>query len=189
MKNKGLFTFLSIIGLASLITGTLSSYAARPPQTTLLNSDIIHAPEALQSPLTEVKNYIPLDLEPTQNTHRVTKKIVDHSVNHVVTPYLKKTNLGKVTAKIEKKLSTQIEIKDDDSEINHKFNVQLLALQSIAQMKYSGLVSAKLNYNLSENVYNFMIDKKLFGDTYFVYSHLVQTNTPPMDSLTLRWSW
>lgn len=152
----------------------------------------IYAPEkpAAQFTSKDLESVIPMNMEPTQSAGSVATKIGDRLVQKwLESDAVKSSAVGRTASTVENAMKTEVQInKNESTGVNHKFSFQVLALQALTKLEYSGWWNATLNYDARERQTGLEVREKVFHNKDFFINHKV-SSVEDMSSMGLRWSW
>lgn len=137
------------------------------------------------------EEFIPMDMMPSQDQGYVFGNIADRSIQYFwKNSAFRYTSVGRVAQDLEKRLKTDITIRNNEGPraVEHKFSVQLLAAQAIARLEYTGWIKAAFKYYAREAKSETQIREKVFDNKDLVLSH-TSTSVEEMSSLLLSWTW
>ena len=157
-----------------------------------ISADLIQIYEQMKSEKQayQTADYIPTNLHDSDSGSYVLNAIADRSVSTFIRQQKEMgTSLGRTTANVEKTMKQEMVLgSSDKTKIQHKFNFEVQAFQSKAQIKYSGLADASVSYRASESTVAFEIFEKLPHTQEVVLSHELRPGQQ-ISSLNMRWAW
>ena len=138
----------------------------------------------------QTADYIPTNLHDSDDGHYVLNAIADRSVSTFIRQQKEMgTALGRTTANVEKTMKQEVILGSPEKDkIQHKFNFEVQAFQSKAQVKYTGLADAAISYRARESTLAFEVFEKLPHTQEVVLSHEVRPDQQ-VSSLNMRWAW
>lgn len=138
----------------------------------------------------DVQKVIPMDMAQTNDMNSVAAKIADRSVQTWFnSPQVKDSMLGQTATTVQKKMSADITMKSDEPRATeHKFSMQILALQAMAKLQYTGWLNAVFNYDAkaAETVVEF--SDKVFNKDLFV-NHTSSSAKGDVSTVGIKWGW
>jgi hypothetical protein len=137
----------------------------------------------------DVEKIIPTDIPATDNMGTVATRIADRSLQTWFnSAAVKASSFGRTASTVQKSMSTEVTVKSDEPQATeHKFSMQLLALQAMAKVQYSGWLNAVLNYDAKAAESMVELSEKFFNKNLFV-NH---TSTPRenVSTVGVKWGW
>lgn len=137
----------------------------------------------------DVEKIIPTDLQATNDMNKVAVRIADRSLQTWFnSAAVKGSALGRTADNVQQKMSTDVTVKSDEPQaVEHKFSMQLLALQAMAKIQYTGWLNAVFNYDAKAAESMVEFSEKVFNKDLFV-NH---TSSPREDVSTvgIKWGW
>lgn len=180
----------SLRGAEGLVTPSKILYKGE----TQLSADLIANFEEIQATQKQVdpQDYIPLNMQPTDDASRVISVIADKSVSKFMNdPQVRASSLGRTATKVEKTMTQEVVLGSNaPNEIEHKLNFQVLAFQARAEMKYEGITNALVSYQAGTSTTTFEVFENLPTSLkqQLVLSHELRP-TEKVSNLSVRWSW
>lgn len=145
--------------------------------------------EAEEITTQDVEKIIPTDLQATSDMNRVAVRIADRSLQTWFnSPAVKSSVVGRTANNVQQKMAADVTVKADEPEATeHKFSMQLLALQAMAKVQYTGWLNAVFNYDAKAAESMVEFSEKVFNKDLFV-NH---TSSPREDISTvgIKWGW
>ena len=180
--NKGmkLMIFLSI----------LSSQVAFA-KVTADNTSPVQMPQAPSNAWTQedVSKVIPTDIKSSEDAGFVATRIGDHAFQAWYnSPTGKNSTLGRTASTVQENLKTEVALKGEEGAVEHKFTFQVLALQAISQLRYSGWLNAALDFDARAHETKLEVTEKLWTNKDFVISHTASADRG-LSAVGLRWNW
>lgn len=161
-----------------------------PPQTYLevISSEGLEFPRPLIDGQL-VQKVIPLNLNPEAEAE-ILPRIVDHSITSFFeSPLVQNTTAVKVAKAVEKSMATDVAIQSENSNITHKFKVQMMALQRSAHFAYTGLTNASVLVNMATASTLLQINERLTTRQTLVVSHEHQGSGLTAQQISWHLSW
>lgn len=159
----------------------------------------VPAPARQKNPATEqahldASNYIPSDmaidpeLPSQQKGEIVVNRIADHSLTHYFnSPDFRKTSLGRTATDVEKKVKQEVVLKGASKDsIEHKFNFQVQAFQTLAKVEYIGFAQFSVSYNFRYETADMELAEKINARQSI---SLVHSRAPSESKSHVRMSW
>ncbi len=138
----------------------------------------------------DVQRVIPMDMAQTSDLNAVAAKIADRSVQTWFnSAQVKDSVLGQTATTVQKKMSADITVASDEPKgVEHKFSMQILALQAMAKLQYTGWLNAVFNYDAkaAETVVEF--SDKVFNRDLFV-NHTSSSAKGDISTVGIKWGW
>lgn len=137
----------------------------------------------------DVAKIIPTDLQQTDDINLVAAKIADRSIQAWFnSAAVQSSPLGRTAKTVEQKMTTDITLKADEPQaIEHKFSFQVLALQAMAKVQYTGWMNAVFNYDAKAAASMVEFSEKVFNKDLFV-NHSTSSKGN-VSSVGLKWGW
>jgi hypothetical protein len=159
---------------------------------TLISADLIENYRRVQAERRgyDVDDFIPTNLQPSDDSSYVMAAIADKSLNTVFNrPEIRESALGRAATRVEKSLNKEVVVGgNSQNDIEHRFNFQLQAFQSQAQLRYDGITHAALSYQARSAVTSFEVFEKILRSKEVVVSHELRPDQR-VSQVSLRWSW
>lgn len=131
---------------------------------------------------------LPSKLESGENSAVLLSKIADNSLSLVWNNSpLRYSPVGKTAETVEKKVNVEAHFKDEE-QVEHKFNLKLLAIQSLAKIEYKGWMSAALNYDIRQARSEAELIESLSNNKDLILSHSIKKDENK-SAVSLRWKW
>lgn len=174
-----------------ILTMTILSQTAFA-KLTVSNTEPLSVPMAQnEDKITEkdVEKIIPTDLHETSDLNYVASKIADRSIQAWFnSAHVQASTLGKTATTVQKKMSADITVKSDEPQaVEHKFSMQLLALQAIAKIQYTGWLNAVFNYDAKAAATMVEFSERIFNKDLFV-NHTTSSKGD-VSSVGIKWGW
>lgn len=138
----------------------------------------------------DVAASIPTNLAPGQSANEVIVRIGDRVLqNWLSSDAVRTSALGRSKASVEEAMKTEVHLKKSDLKgMDHRFSLQLLALQALTKLEYKGWLNASLSFNAraSETLVEFR--DKIWANKDLFVNHKVSPNND-LSSLGVRWDW
>lgn len=137
----------------------------------------------------DVESIIPTDIQPTTNPNSVATRIADRSLQAWLnSPAVKASALGQTADNMQHKMAANITLQSDEPEaVAHKFTMQVMALQAMARVQYSGWVNAVFNYDARAAQSVIELSEKVFDKNLFV-NH-TSNSREDVSSVGIKWGW
>lgn len=136
----------------------------------------------------EMSNYLPDGVQYEDDRDLAARKIADKGLqNWWRNSEIRHTPIVRTTERVEKRLQTQIVLKDD-ARVEHKVTMKLHAFQAMATLEYQGWTHAELRYDSREQQSGLEILEKIGRRQSMVLGHY-SNNKESWGALGLRWGW
>ncbi len=137
----------------------------------------------------DVEKIIPMDLQQTNDLNRVATQIADHSLQTWFnSAEVQGSVFGQTANSVQKKMATNITLKSNAPRaIEHKFCLQVLALQAMAKVQYTGWLNAVFNYDAKAAESMVEFSEKVFNKDLFV-NH-TSSSRGNISSVGIKWGW
>lgn len=137
----------------------------------------------------DVEKIIPTDLQQTNDLNMVASRIADRSIQAWFnSAQVQGSVLGQTATSVQKKMTTDITVKSDEPHaVEHKFSMQVLALQAMARVQYTGWLNAVFNYDAKAAQSMVEFSEKVFNKDLFV-NHTSSTKGD-VSSVGIKWGW
>lgn len=146
------------------------------------------APDQITSK--DVEQIISTDMKPTNNANAVASRLADRGLQAWLnSPNVKESALGQTTDNLQHKMSADLVLQSDEPEaVSHKFSMQVLALQAMARVQYSGWVNAVFNYDARAAQSMIEFSEKVFNDKNLFLNH-TPNSKEDVSSVGIKWGW
>jgi len=159
---------------------------------TLISADLIENYNQVQArnKPTDGRDFIPLDMTPTDNQGAVLGRIADKSLNTMLNaPEIRNSGFGQTANSVQNSMKQEFVMgPSTPGGVNQKFNFQLQAFQSLAEIKYEGYANAAVSYHLNSASTRFELIQKLPAEKELVMSHELRTDQQ-VSNVCVRWKW
>lgn len=137
----------------------------------------------------DVEKIIPTDLQQTDDINLVAAKIADRSIQTWFnSAAVQSSPLGRTAKTVQQKMTTDVTLKSDEPQaVEHKFSFQVLALQAMAKVQYTGWLNAVFNYDAKAAASMVEFSEKVFNKDLFV-NHSSSSNGD-VSSVGIKWGW
>jgi hypothetical protein len=138
----------------------------------------------------DVEKIIPTDMSQTDNMNAVAAKIADRSVQAWFnSAQVQGSVLGQTATSVQKKMATDITVKSDEPHgVDHKFSMQILALQAMAKLQYTGWLNAVFNYDAKAAETMVEFSDKIFNKDLFI-NHTSSSSKGDVSTVGIKWGW
>lgn len=140
----------------------------------------------------KIGDFIPMNIKPSADSGYVMSLIADRSLSTLVNqPEIRDSTIGRTANRVEKTFQQEVSFGDKaKNQIEHKFNFEILAFQSLAQLKYQGLTNAAFLYKARTSAFAVEVFEKLptARAEQLVLSHEVGA-VDRLSRLSIRWDW
>jgi hypothetical protein len=138
----------------------------------------------------DIEKVIPLDLAASGDMNAVANRIADRGLQSWFnSPQVQGSSLGQTASSVQKTMGTDLIIKSSEGSqaVEHKFSMQVLALQAMARLQYSGFLHAAFNYDARAAQSMVEFSDKIFNKDLFVNhtSSLKEDDS----SIGVKWGW
>ena len=138
----------------------------------------------------DVEKIVPLDIPAGSDMNTVASKIADKGIQSWFNSAQVQASVhGQTANKVQKKMATDITVKasEQPNAVEHKVSMQLMALQTMARLQYSGLLNAVVNYDVRAAQSMVELSDKVFNKDLFV-NHS-SSSKEDVSSVGVRWGW
>lgn len=136
----------------------------------------------------DVSKVISTNMQPSNDSSAVFAQIFDRSASYVVSrPEFRNTSLGRTTTQVEHAMKQEVVVNTDPSGVQHKVNFNIQALQTCAQLQYSGVMKAAVKYTISNSTLGLEVAEKVFSNKDLVLSQ--SYGSQRVSEVSLRWSF
>lgn len=165
---------LLVFGVLAFLSPLQKAHASLAPR--IDTSYFMASKEAYERTLFQEKDMekmVPLNLSEEMSDTQLTSKIADRSLqNYLKSPRVQASSLGRTSKSIEKATRVDMSLGGNTKDsIEHKFRFQMLAFQSEAQLKYSGLLNAELKYEIARSQVDVEIKEPLAQNKELVFNY------------------
>ncbi len=132
-------------------------------------------------------DFVPLDMQPTQNMETIAIQIADQSLNYLWNQSQAQNSvLANNINSIEKSMHQDLVIKQNHTE--HKLSLSFDAFQAVAHLKYSGLIKAAVRYAAKDSSVALESSTKIAQNKdLFLTQHI--TAKDQTSELAVRWTF
>jgi hypothetical protein len=133
----------------------------------------------------DMAELIPMDMQPSTSSSDVFAKVADKSMTTFWnSPSVRESSIGRTATDVEQTMKQEVVINGDDpTAIQHKFNFNVQAFQTLAQIQYTGLTNAALKYKIAENLLSLEVSEK-----FLVVSHSIGRDYR-LSEVNMRWTF
>lgn len=137
----------------------------------------------------DVEKIIPTDLQATDDMSKVATRIADHTLQTWFnSAAVKGSVFGRTATTVQQKMATDVTVKSDEPQaVEHKFSMQLLALQAMAKVQYTGWLNAVFNYDAKAAESMVEFSEKVFNKDLFV-NH-ISSPREDVSTVGIKWGW
>ncbi len=175
-----------------IILLTVLSTQAAFAKVTAQNTSPVQIPQAPSSAWTQedVSKVIPTDMKGSDDAGYVATRIGDQAFQSWFnSPSVRNSSIGRTANTVQESLKTEVSLKgNDETAVEHKFTFQVLALQAISQLRYSGWLNAALDFDARAHQTKLEVSEKLWNNKDLVFSHTASADQG-MSAVGLRWNW
>lgn len=178
-------------GMKLILFLTVLSTQAAFAKVTVQNTLPIQIPQAPSNAWTkeDVSKVIPTDMHDSEDAAFVATRIGDRAVQAWFnSPTGKGSAVGRTATTVQENLKTEVAVKSEEGAVEHKFTFQVLALQAISQIRYSGWLNAALDFDARARETKLELTEKLWTNKDFVISHTARADQG-LSAVGLRWNW
>lgn len=130
---------------------------------------------------------IPMNMIPSSNSAAVFAQIFDRSASYIsTTERFRNSSFGKTALQVEQTMKQEV-IVGNESGIEHKLNFNIQAMQTCAQVQYSGLMRAAVKYTVSSSTLGLEVAEKIFDNKDLVLSQ--SYGSERISEVSLRWNF
>lgn len=143
--------------------------------------------KASQITSADVEKFVPLDMEAGTSSSHIASKVADRGLQvWFNSDAVQGSVLGQTANTVQNtmKLDTSVQT----SELEHKFTVQLMALQASARLVYKGYLNAVLNHNASNQQTDLQFSEKVFSNKE-LYVKYVSTTADQLSTMGMTWGF
>ena len=184
--------FEVVKGMKRAILLTVLISQAAFAKVTATNTTPIQIPQAPSNGWTQedVSSVIPTDMSSSNDTAYVATRIGDKAVQAwFKSPTVKNSQIGRTADTVQENLKTEVSVGGQDpTKTAHKFTFQVLALQAISQLRYSGWLNAALDFDARAHETRLELTEKLWSNKDLVFSHTAKADQG-LSAVGLRWNW
>lgn len=120
----------------------------------------------------------------------VATRILDHSLsNFFNSPAVRNSDFGKTAHTVEKSMESEAAFGgSEEGSVQHKLKFAMKAIETKAQLEYSGVTNAQLSYNIAQSKMDLEVHEQVASNTRVVFNHIDQPDDR-RETLSLRWAW
>lgn len=181
--------FQRYIAILSFTFTCLYSHAAIPPQQLVLEAPKAKAIADTKKEIEIVAKIIPTNLQPGQTEEQISLRVIDHSMQtFTADEYFRNSEIGKAATNFEKSLNTDMNLGGDSKkgEVTHSVNMQVLAFEQKAWVRYKGITEIQVTYRAEKNILDMELTEDLGGSAKLVITHNVQDQ---FSRANISWNW
>lgn len=184
---KTAFVTLTLVTLTSAVVSQPCLAKLTVDNTQPIAVPVVQAPEEITTK--DVEKIIPTDLQATNDLNQVALRIADRSIQAWFnSAHIQASAIGQTANTVQEKMATDITVKSDEPEgVEHKFSVQLMALQAMAKLQYSGWLNAVFNYDARAAKSMIEFSEKVFNKDFFV-NHS-SSSKGDVSAVGIKWGW
>ena len=133
---------------------------------------------------------IPIDMQPTNSASQVAAQVADRTATTLWnSPTIRESSIGHAATTVEETLKQEVVLGDSRPQsIQHKFNFNVQAFQTLAQIQYSGFTNAAIRYKITESKFAFELFEKITGNKDLVVSHTIGREDR-LSAMSVRWTF
>lgn len=160
-----------ILGILFLPAVSLANMAPRIDTTFFENSHQIYKDSFFTEK--DMEKLVPTDLTPEMSDEKIASRIADRSLQTLMkSPGVQNSTFGKTAKNVEKATQADMTLQGSEkNSVEHKFRFQMLAFQSEAQIKYTGLMDASLTYEIGRSQIDLEIKEALAKAQEVVFNY------------------
>jgi hypothetical protein len=138
----------------------------------------------------DIEKIIPLDMHATDNADHVAQRIGDRALQMWFDrPEVRNSAMGRAATTVEEATKVQAEFGGDEPEdVHHRFSFQVMALQAVTRLQYSGWLNAAMNYDARVGATIVEVTEKIWTNKDFVLSHKAASGED-FSSVGVRWAF
>lgn len=177
MTNKALLRFA--LATSVMIGSSAPAWGYIPNRQTEIQVFQIQVVKPI-APITsdDVARIVPSDINSQTPGSTIGRQILERSAQMILTgPAMKDSGVGKAAQTIEKAGKADLALGASDDGVKHNVNVEYRAFESMALLRYTGLMNLNIRYNVADRGYDVQIEDRLGHDTQLVLSHQTLTAT------------
>lgn len=176
-----------IAGLPAMAAKASRKPAAIPPrQLEVTLKEVV--PVKPVAPLNQdsVALAIPTDIKETSSSQDVQAQIIDHNIQSLVQgKYLKNSPVVQTAQKVQEAMKPSVSFGDKDG-VQHKVDLEVEAIQSLAKLKYKGYINTNFVYASREDSLAVSLSEDLSQSTRLSLEHESKTDLS-MVKLNVEW--
>ena len=159
---------------------------------TLISADLIDNYNKVRSEDQPIKtaDYIPTNLHNSDNSSYVMSSIADKSISTVMNDAaFKNSPFGRTANSVQESMTQKVVIGgNSENSIQHKFDFQYQAFQSLAAVKYEGFAKANITYSGRDSVLSFEVLQDLAKNRQLVVSQQYRPEQR-VSNVNYKWSF
>jgi len=164
-----------------------SAFAALPPQTELDLRKIKKIEPANKVTSDDVAKVIPTELQPGEDQNEIGLKIADRSANSITQgDFFRQSDIGRAANAVQNSLKTEMSLGGGEGHTTHNIQMQVLAFEQKAFIRYAGFTHFKMTYLNYKNDLDLEVSEKIGDNTDFVLTHDVNAS---LSAANVRWSF
>lgn len=139
----------------------------------------------------DIAKFIPLDLKPSGDSSLIANRIADQSLNSWLnSSEAQSISLVRTAKNVEETMKTEVAFTSrGEKEINHRVLFQYQPFQSLANIRYKGLLSAEVNHCLSQETTELKVSETILQDKELSIQYLTGDHIGSRSMIGLGWRW
>lgn len=137
----------------------------------------------------EANKILPTNIQPNDTASNVLSRIGDRALNlWLKSSSMQKVQIVQAAQKVQNAMKAEVNLAPQDSEVQHKVNFQVQALEAVSRVDYSGYVNATVSFNARNSRTDYEVRKKVLKNKDFFVNHMT-SRQEDLSSVGLRWSF
>lgn len=137
----------------------------------------------------EANKVLPSNIQSTDRASDVLQRIGDRALNlWLKSSSMKNVQIVQAAQKVQDAMKAEVNLAPENSEVQHKVNFQVQALEAVSRVDYSGYVNATVSFNVRNNRTGYELRRKVLRDKDFFVNH-TSSKQEDLSSVGLRWSF
>ncbi len=138
----------------------------------------------------DIAKVIPKDMKSSNDSSKVAAQILDKSLTSFFnSDAVRHSEIGATAHNVENKIQKDVVIGGSEpGTIKHVFKFRIKAIQSEAQIAYTGIVNAQYSYKVIQRKSDLEFNRDLTSRTKLVFNHIDQPDERT-DMVSVRWAW
>lgn len=187
---KGL-QILTLLGTFFIMTGICSAQDSRirteSEDIMLELTKVANQFKSARMTSKDIEKFVPTDLEAGSSDSQIMARMADRSIQTWFnSEAVQSSVVGQTANTVQQSMKMDAQVKA--KEVEHKFSMNFLALQTSAKFEYSGYLSASLLHNAGAQQTDIQLSEKVFNNKKLYVNHSVKP-TAQLSTLGVSWNF
>ena len=191
--KKMIGSLISLSPLTTILVTILFFSMNGHAEVNLEKTKLLIMPSDVSEPLISAKTskkMQPKSINPEESSSSVISKIMDNSFSvWWDQSAIRQTSVGRAAEKVEKNMKAEIDFgRSENSKVDHKLSLKVLAMQALAQLEYRGWFRAGINYDARSDKTEAEVLENLAENKDLIISQSF-AQQEAKSAVSLRWNW